>query len=83
MSKYVRIERVPENLRWDVPAHNQGQIVEVAYADYPTVRSEACHGSSYQRVTDRSARSVRYYQLAPAAGDARAWDRLSRGQGHT
>ena len=53
---------VPPDLRWDVPAHNQGQIVEVAYADYPTCADEACSGSLYKRVTDRSDQSVAYYR---------------------
>jgi hypothetical protein len=54
--KYERIpaSEVPQGLRWDVPRQNQGQIVEVAYADYPTCRSEAARGSAYERATDQS-----------------------------
>ena len=62
--KYTEIPAtaLPGDLRFDVPGHNQGQIVEVAYADYPTARSEACAGATYKRVTDRSDRSVTYYR---------------------
>jgi hypothetical protein len=61
---YVRtlLESLPAELRWDVPRHNQGQIVEVAYADERPLACEACHGSAYQRVTDRSDGSVAYYR---------------------
>lgn len=57
---------LPEGLRFDVPRRDQGQIVEVAYADHPTCRSEAgwCSdprvASPYRRITDRSDRSVVY-----------------------
>lgn len=46
--------RVPDGLRWDVPQQNQGQIVEVAYADEHPEPSPACRGSRYRRTTDRS-----------------------------
>jgi hypothetical protein len=55
---------VPSDLRWDVPQRNQGQIVEVAYADHPTCADEACYGSRYQRVIDGSDRSVAFYRRA-------------------
>jgi hypothetical protein len=65
-SKYREIPEteVPADLRFDVPRHNQGQMVEVAYADYPTDRYEACSGATYKRVTDRSDGSVTYYKRA-------------------
>jgi hypothetical protein len=53
---------VPRAIRFDVPPQNQGQTVEIAYADYPTPADEACHGATYQRVTDRSDNSVTYYK---------------------
>lgn len=63
-SRYVEIAReaVPEGLRWDVPRQNQGQIVEVAYADAPAEASEACFGSEYRRVRDRSDGRVTYHR---------------------
>jgi hypothetical protein len=51
---------VPAGLRWDVPQRNQGQIVEVAYAE-PGSRAEAGNGDKWQRVTDRSDGSVQYF----------------------
>ncbi len=61
-SKYVRIQasEVPAGVRFDVPAHNQGQIVEVAYGGFD--RAEHGAGDPYKRVTDRSDRSVAYYK---------------------
>lgn len=55
-------DEIPDSTRWDVPRANQGQIVEVAFANAsPRERSEACNGDMYKRVTDRSDNSVRYY----------------------
>lgn len=68
---YRPIDRsaVPEGIRWDVPPHNQGQIVEVAYSDgIRGSRELACRGDRYQRVTDRSDGSVSYYMLDTRAG---------------
>lgn len=56
----IPADRVPSDIRWDISGHNQGQIIEVAYADYPTQADEACVGSKYRRITDRSDRSVAY-----------------------
>ncbi len=63
-TKYTQIaaNQVPANVRWDVPAHCAGQIVEVAYAAARPSRDEAGPGDPYQRVTDRSDRSVTYYR---------------------
>ena len=83
MTKYIQIERIPSVLRFDVPPQNQGQIIEVAYADERPYRSEACSGARYKRVTDRSTGKVSHYTLAPEANDAAGWDRLSRANGHT
>jgi hypothetical protein len=54
--RYVPIDTrsVPSDLRWDVPPQNQGQIVEVAYADERPEPSPACRGSRYRRTTDRA-----------------------------
>lgn len=64
--KYIEIPaaQVPEDIRWDVPARNQGQIVEVAYGDHRRYGSEANHGAPYKRVTDHSEGSVTYYRYA-------------------
>lgn len=61
---YVPIaeRELPETIRWDVPPENQGQIVEVAYADDPPEPSPACSGCVYRRVTDRSDGSVSYWR---------------------
>lgn len=71
MTKTKRIEyvevpanTVPAGLRWDVPARNQGQIVEVAYA-CPGSRAEAGHGDPWMWVFDRSDRTSTYYRLRP------------------
>jgi len=63
MTRYIPVDSaaVPPNLRWDVPPQNQGQIVEVAYADIGGDAAESSHGADYQRVTDRSDQSVAYY----------------------
>lgn len=70
MSKKIMYRKIgaepAEVVRWDVPSHNQGQIVEVAYADPGEHRDEACVGSLYRRVTDRSDRSVAYYERVSA-----------------
>ncbi len=59
---YTKIEesQVPAGVRFDVPRHNQGQIVEVAYGGFD--RSEHGNGDPYKRVTDRSDRSVAFYK---------------------
>jgi len=59
-SKYAAIDYVPSVLRWDIPAQNQGQTVEVAYA--ATSRHHEAHdggrsgqgAAPYKRVTDYS-----------------------------
>lgn len=62
--KYRKIEKPEgaENWRWDVPQHNQGQIVTVAYNAGRPQRTEACHGDKYQRVHDASDNTTDYYQ---------------------
>ena len=59
--KYVRIDSVPDGLRFDVPPQNQGQMVEIAYADERPHADEACHGSRYKRIHDRSDNTTAYY----------------------
>jgi hypothetical protein len=52
-SPWVRISerQVPADVRWDVPAYNQGQMIEVAYADAKPHRSEADERTSaFKRV---------------------------------
>lgn len=61
---------VPDTVRWDVPRVHQGQIVEVAYADYPRQADEADWGAHYRRTTDRSDRSVVYARYEP---DPEVW----------
>lgn len=65
-ARYVPIASAPNGCRWDVPARNQGQIIEIAYADERPCRSEAGPGSTYRRVHDRSTGEVTYYRLAEA-----------------
>ena len=62
---YTRIIATPHlaSLRWDVPAPNQGQIIEVAYAEPGPHVHEAGPGATYKRITDASDRSVAYYRL--------------------
>jgi len=61
---YTRIAetRVPGNVRFDCPARNAGQMIEVEYGGF----SRACHdvGDEYTRVTDRTTGRVTYYRLA-------------------
>lgn len=57
---------IPAGVRFDVPRHLQGQIVEVAYGGIS--RSEHGPGDLYKRVTDRSVGAgfpgrVTYYRL--------------------
>lgn len=54
---------VPDDIRFDVPRRNQGQMVEIAYGDRGRFRGENDEGSPYKRVTDGSDRSVTYYRL--------------------
>jgi len=55
---------IPGKVRFDIPGHLQGQIVEVAYGGFG--RYEHGPGDPYKRVTDRSDRSVTYYRLITA-----------------
>lgn len=54
MVDYVSIDEseLPDDLIWTVPPANQGQIVEVAYAD-GTKTACAGVGSLYRRTLDR------------------------------
>lgn len=57
---------VPGNVRFDCPRSMQGQMVEVEYGGHS--RYEHGAGDPWKRITDRSARTVRYFKLAkPAA----------------
>ena len=55
---------VPPTARFDVPARNQGQIVEVSYAAWPRSRYEAGEGDAFRRTFDRSDRTREYARLA-------------------
>jgi hypothetical protein len=60
----VKESELPKGLRFDVPRREQGQIIEVAYADDPPEEGEACNGSKYRRESDQSDGSVTYYVRA-------------------
>lgn len=55
MTKYTEVpaSEVTSGLRWDVPGRNQGQIVEVAYAN-PGHAAPADEGDPWKRITDTS-----------------------------
>jgi cation transport regulator ChaB len=50
----ITADQVPDDIRFDVPARNQGQIFEVAYGDSDRYKDEADRGAPYMRETDRS-----------------------------
>lgn len=50
----VQANEVPEGIRFDVPARNQGQIIEVAYGDRMELKAENDAGAPWKRVTDTS-----------------------------
>ena len=67
----IPVADLPENLRWDVPPRNGGQIVEVAYASRRPTAAPAIRGAAYRRVTDTSipvdgAGRVTYYRRGRA-----------------
>ena len=57
-------DAVPPDLSWDIPPQNQGQIVEVAYAERRRYASPSVSGAPYKRVRDGSTGATRYYILA-------------------
>ncbi len=61
-TQYIKIDmsEVPSGVRFDVPRHNQGQIVEIAYGGFD--RAEHGNGDPYKRVRDRSDGSIVYYR---------------------
>lgn len=61
-----RESEVPGDIRFDVPGHLDGQIVERAYGTRG--RAEAGVGDPWKRVTDRSTGAVTYYRLADGEG---------------
>lgn len=68
-NKYVEISEreIPEGVRFDVPARNSGQMIEVGYGTFG--RGEASSGDPFKRVTDRGiGGGVRYYRLASNKG---------------
>jgi hypothetical protein len=67
MTKYVECkeDEIPEGVRFDVPRHHQGQIVEIAYGGFG--RGEHGDGDPFKRVTDQSlpvGEQTTYYRLA-------------------
>lgn len=60
---YQKINYEPKNVRWDIPPQNQGQIIEVAYADVAPMSHEAITGAMFRRVLDRGDNTVEYYRL--------------------
>lgn len=54
MYQQVQANEVPKGIRFDVPARNQGQIIEVAYGDRMAVTAENDAGAPWKRVTDTS-----------------------------
>lgn len=54
MAKYreINADQIPANIRFDVPARFQGQVIEFAYGG--TGRYEHDSGAPYRRVTDYS-----------------------------
>lgn len=63
---YLPVPRssIPDDVRFDVPPQNQGQIVEVAYGDIGSA-SSACRGARYKRVHDQSLgpAAIEYFEL--------------------
>ena len=55
-------DSLPEELRFDTPGINQGQIVTVSYADDYKSRSEADVGSAYKQIHDRSDNTRQYFK---------------------
>jgi len=70
MSKHdyqpITLDQIPDGVRFDVEAHRQGQIVDVAYGGFG--RAEHGPGDDYKRVHDRSEgpNAVRYYRRIKA-----------------
>lgn len=59
-NNYRTIAAAPQNVRWDTPDRNQGQVVEVSFADYPKRSSQAGVGSMHRRTIDHSDGSITY-----------------------
>lgn len=68
MHKYEKISasQVPTGVRFDVPARNGGQIVEIAYGGFD--RAPHDDGDLFKRIRDRSVgpNAYEYYRLAKA-----------------
>jgi len=62
-SKYTKCKKadVPGGVRFDIPLHCQGQIVEVEYGGFG--RYVHGDGAPYKRVTDRSDGTVEWFRL--------------------
>lgn len=73
MSKKYRYEPcserdIPAGVRFDVPRHLQGQMVEIAYGGFDRAGHEA--GDPYKRVTDRGlGGGTTYYRLVRDSKD--------------
>ena len=69
-AKYVPIDasQIPDDVRFDIPRRNQGQIVLVAYGG--DSRGEHDEGDPYMRVVDQSeGQEAAYYVLRDFTGD--------------
>lgn len=58
----IELSELPKDLRFDTPGMNQGQHVEVSYADYPARKCEAYSGAAYMKVHDRSQQKIDYFK---------------------
>lgn len=61
MTRYIPIpeSEVPDGLRFWTPKRNEGQMVQVSYAE-PGQRSEPDEGAMYRRTVDLSTRLTTY-----------------------
>ena len=68
LSVPIDASQIPDDVRFDIPRRNQGQIVLVAYGGYS--RGEHDEGDPYMRVVDQSeGQEAAYYVLRDFTGD--------------
>lgn len=54
---------IPNSVRFDTPRQNQGQILEVSYADVKPHKSEASDfDAKYKRIIDHSTQTTTFYR---------------------
>jgi hypothetical protein len=80
---WVQINRIPDHIRWDVPRRHRGQIVEIAFADWRPLSSEADMHTNpnlcalYRREQDGNTGEVTYYSReVKLACRARAFQKI-------